>query len=121
ESWNRRANIRTATGGSTIRVGSRSTRAPASRAVAQRRTCRYLLGTEMYGLPSHADLSFFCGRRLEQIALGDHQVQLRFDGDVTVDLEGDFTRDSATGGARDGHRLHVLLGTSVARVERKGK
>jgi hypothetical protein len=75
----------------------------------------------MYGLPPHTDLSFLRGRRLEQLALGEHQVQLRFDGGVTIDVEGDLSLDSATGGARDGHRLHVLLGASIVRAVRKGK
>jgi len=45
----------------------------------------------LYGLPEDYDASFFDGRSLIQLCLGEHQAQLHFDGNVSIFLEGEFT------------------------------
>ncbi|MBP7745225.1 MAG: hypothetical protein KA383_03775 [Phycisphaerae bacterium] len=44
----------------------------------------------MYGIPSDADWSFLVGKELLQVCIGLHQVALRFDGEVAVNIECDF-------------------------------
>lgn len=74
----------------------------------------------MHGLPPTIDLSFLLGRRLEQLALGEHQVQLLFDDGVAIDMEGEFSLDGARGTVADAHLLHVLIGRDVLRADRGG-
>jgi hypothetical protein len=75
----------------------------------------------MYGLPSNTNLSFLKGRELLQLCIGRHQVQLRFDGDVTISLEGEFTLDGQRHAVGDGHRLHVLLGLGIETTRPEGR
>jgi hypothetical protein len=72
------------------------------------------------GLPDGVDLTFLTARRLEQLCLGEYQVQLVFDDDVSIDLEGEFSLNGARGGVAAAHLLHVLLGGSVTIAERSG-
>lgn len=73
----------------------------------------------MYGLPEDVDLSFLDGRVLEQVAVGQHQTQLRFEDQVTISIEGEVTIDGARGvGIDAGARLVRLVGRSVERVAR---
>jgi hypothetical protein len=41
----------------------------------------------MYGLPQDIDLSFFSGKELIQVAIGLFNVQLHFEGSVSVSVE----------------------------------
>ena len=44
----------------------------------------------MYGLKNDIDLSFLNGREVDQIAIGVYQIQLGFDEDVRISVEGGF-------------------------------
>jgi len=44
----------------------------------------------MYGLDSDVSLTFLHGRELIQILVGAYQLILRFDGDVSISIEGTF-------------------------------
>jgi hypothetical protein len=74
----------------------------------------------MYGLSPDIDLSFLAGRQLEQLCLGQYQVQLRFDGDVEISIEGEFTFDGTRREVGEGHVLHVLLGLKIDAVRHEG-
>lgn len=45
----------------------------------------------MYGLDNSVDLSFFIGRRLIQVSIGANELILRFDNEVAVTVESDFS------------------------------
>lgn len=45
----------------------------------------------MYGLDMRVDLSFLNGREVLQVAIGVHEVIFRFDGDVSITVEGAFS------------------------------
>jgi hypothetical protein len=45
----------------------------------------------MYGLKKDTDLSFLNGRELVQAAVGLYQTIFRFDEDVTISAEGEFS------------------------------
>lgn len=74
----------------------------------------------MYGLPERIDLSFFRQRQLEQVCLGEHQVQMRFDGGVSIDLEAEFTLDGERCTVEKAYLLHRLIGLCVNSVAREG-
>ncbi len=44
----------------------------------------------MYGVPDSAEWSFLVGREVLQVCIGLHQVSLRFDGQVSMNIECDF-------------------------------
>jgi hypothetical protein len=44
----------------------------------------------MYGLRQNLDLSFLNGRRVEQVAIGSHQIIFGFDGDVRISAYSQF-------------------------------
>ena len=50
----------------------------------------------MYGVPDSAEWSFLVGREVLQICVGLHQVTLRFDGEVSMDIECEFDRSGPT-------------------------
>ena len=72
----------------------------------------------MNGLPEEIDVSFFYQRRLEQLCLGEYQIQLRFDRDVEVAVEGEYTLDGQRCTVGEGHLLHHLIGLSVQSASR---
>lgn len=45
----------------------------------------------MFGLPGNFDPSFLRGRTLLQVCVGLHQAILRFDGEVEISIECDFS------------------------------
>lgn len=45
----------------------------------------------MYGLKKEIDLSFLNGRELIQIAIGLYHISFRFDNDVAISVEGEFS------------------------------
>jgi hypothetical protein len=78
----------------------------------------------MYGVPADLDLSGFVGAMLEQICLGEWQLQFHFHPDGIFSIEGHWELASSDGTAidsamdhsiRDAYRVHVLLGHSIAR------
>jgi len=75
----------------------------------------------MHGLSETVDLGFLLGRRLDQVRLGLYQVQLVFDRDVSVDVEGEFTVDGTLCRVKDAHILHTVLGEYVQQVTRRGR
>src|SRR5207237_8419413 len=102
------------TGASTTRPGNRSIQTQGSRGPIRERTFRCRpAGDLMYGLPSNTDLSFLVGRQLAQLCLGQYQAQLRFDGDVTISLEGEFSLDGQRRPISEAHVLYVLLGLEI--------
>jgi hypothetical protein len=44
----------------------------------------------MHGLPADLDLSFLVGPTLLQVCIGENEVILRFDGDVSITIESTF-------------------------------
>lgn len=74
----------------------------------------------MNGLPEDLDTSFFHGRRLEQVCLGEYQTQLRFDGNVSVFLECEFTLDGERHTLSDSHFLRLLLGHIIGAASCEG-
>ncbi|WP_378143867.1 DUF6188 family protein [Cnuibacter sp. UC19_7] len=43
----------------------------------------------MYGVPADVSFAFFEGRRLDAVLYGRHQLSLLFDGEVSLNIEGD--------------------------------
>src|SRR5262245_39495356 len=41
----------------------------------------------MYGIPNNVDWSFLISKELLQVCIGRHQISLRFEGDVSIDIE----------------------------------
>ena len=81
----------------------------------------------MYGIPESAEWSFLIGREVLQICIGLHQVSLRFDGQVVINIEGDFahasvvaTLGSGAGLPQKAASLVSLLGRKVASALSKG-
>jgi len=52
----------------------------------------------MYGLHVGTDVSALRGRTFEQVAVGEHQVQLHLSNGATISIEGDFSMAPAGGG-----------------------
>jgi hypothetical protein len=84
----------------------------------------------MYGVPADLDLSIFERATLIQLAIGEFQVQFRFDSDGIISAEGKWELRNANGevvdeaestaspnanAERDAYRLHVILGKTVER------
>jgi hypothetical protein len=76
----------------------------------------------VYGLEPGLDLSFWSGASLDQVAIGLHQVQLIFDQQISLSVEGDYrvgdasemvTFSDATSGAS---HIVRLLGLNVLRA-----
>jgi hypothetical protein len=81
----------------------------------------------VYGVPDSAEWLFLVGREVLQVCVGLHQVSLKFDGEVSINIECEFDHASTTGGLPLGLGLpqkaaHLvsLLGTKVARVSSEG-
>ena len=77
----------------------------------------------MHGLPNSIELSFFDGRRLEQLRIGEHQIELVFGEDVSVSVEAAI---SLEGERREdlraaGKELTDLLGCELAGAKRRGR
>ena len=51
----------------------------------------------MYGLPPEIDVSFLVHREVEQVCIGLHQVQIHFDDNVSISIEGRFKYTDRTG------------------------
>jgi hypothetical protein len=75
----------------------------------------------MHGLSEDLDLDFLPGRRLTQVCLGEFQVQMRFDADVTIDVEGEFTLDGHRRAVADATVLSKLIGHVIGSVTKEGK
>jgi hypothetical protein len=71
----------------------------------------------MNGLPATIDWVFLIGRTLQQVAFGQYQLQLRFDGGIWIDVEGKVTID---GMSADAESLRGLVGVRIDSVGRKG-
>ncbi len=80
----------------------------------------------MYGLKKDIDLSFLTGREVTQVAIGVYQVQLHFDEDVGIYVEGEFSYFDGTdnlhwkpepGSANTAGRTVALLGTTIDKFE----
>lgn len=72
----------------------------------------------MNGLPAGMNWEFLIGRTLQQVCFGQYQIQLRFDGEVWMDVEGAVTVDGAAAGA---HILTKLLGAVITSVDAEGR
>ena len=75
----------------------------------------------MYGLDDNVDLTFLTGRRLDQVCLGEYQVQLNFEAPVSLSVAGEFTLDGIRYGASSGYVLHSVMGLSVNEASRVGR
>ena len=78
----------------------------------------------MYGVPADLDLSAFVGAIVERIDLGEFVLQFRFamDPPGVIGVEGDWELRAGDGqlldhqmepAAREGYRVHTLLGQRV--------
>jgi hypothetical protein len=77
----------------------------------------------MHGVPANLDLQPLHGACLEQLRLGQYQLQLWFSRGPTISVEGGWLLKDADGKvicesdrshyAEKGSRLHVLLGATV--------
>ena len=81
----------------------------------------------MYGVPDSAEWLFLVGREVLQVCIGLHQVSLRFDGAVSMNIECDFdhapvadTLSSESGLPQKAAGLVSLLGSKVASVLSEG-
>jgi hypothetical protein len=77
----------------------------------------------MYGIPEEIDWSFAVGRELLMVCVGQHQVVLRFHGEVTITIEGGFEHVSSKAGAKGegglpqrAASLMSLIGTTVQAI-----
>lgn len=81
----------------------------------------------MYGLPNDVSLDFLCGKELVQLLVGVFQVQLRFDGEIQISVEGEFDHlrngkpCNSNGLPNAAASLLVLLGQRVAASRRVGR
>ena len=78
----------------------------------------------MHGVPANLDLTAFHGAPLEQIALGEHQIQFRFGAErrTEIGVEGHWELRGPDGALldqqmetreREVYRIHVLLSRTV--------
>jgi hypothetical protein len=76
----------------------------------------------MYGVPKNLDLSIFKDASLEQVAIGEFEIQFRFHPEGYVSVEGDWKLFDSAGRVLDHgmenknrteYRLHRLLGQRV--------
>lgn len=77
----------------------------------------------MYGLPKNIDLSFLKGRRLDQICIGEHQVQFNFDERIRIYVHNSFDYTDADGIATSVQRapaaaviVNKLLGKQTSQI-----
>jgi hypothetical protein len=79
----------------------------------------------MYGVPANLDLTRFIDATLEQICIGQYQIQFQFDPVVSISVEGDWRLLGPAGdvvdqnlenGGREAYRVHQLLGKRVVRA-----
>ena len=83
----------------------------------------------MYGVPDSSEWSFLVGREVIQVCIGLHQVSLRFDGQVSMNIECDFDHAPVADTLRPGsglpHKaagLVSLLGSTVtSALSKSGK
>ena len=83
----------------------------------------------MYGIPENVDWSFLLNKELLQVCIGLHEVCLRFEGDVVIDIECAFQHftDGSGSAAPSGLQqsastLTSLLGARITcAVTRAGK
>ena len=81
----------------------------------------------MYGVPDSAEWSFLVGREVLQVCIGLHQVSVRFDGEVSINIECDFEHAPVANNSRSvsplpekAAGLVSLLGNKVASALSKG-
>src|SRR5215831_14520319 len=67
----------------------------------------------MNGLPTNADVSVLRRRTLEQVCVGRFHLALRFDGDVSIDIESPLTLGGSDVGPGRYESLLTLLGDEV--------
>jgi hypothetical protein len=81
----------------------------------------------MYGLKKEIDLSFLNGRELMQIAIGLYHVSFRFDEEVAISVEAEFshfdgqvewTWNPKPSAVQIASRTVSLLGATVGSIER---
>jgi hypothetical protein len=73
----------------------------------------------MYGLPDDVDLTFLAGRSLEGVRFSLHRIQLDFDGNVWIEVEGDLSLNGRMVREEPG-ALRELLEHAVEAVSREG-
>jgi hypothetical protein len=80
----------------------------------------------MYGLKKEIDLNFLNGRELIQVAIGLYRISFRFDEDVAISVEGEFTYfdgqaewtwKSEAGAMQIASRTVSLLGATILSFE----
>ncbi|HZS42071.1 MAG TPA: hypothetical protein VFF06_34820 [Polyangia bacterium] len=76
----------------------------------------------MYGLSANEKLDFLVDRKLIQVCIGEYQVQLHFDDDVSVSSEGRVSIDGRIHDASQSMSapLAALLGATVTKVTSPG-
>jgi cytoskeletal protein RodZ len=80
----------------------------------------------MYGLPANIDLSFLHGRVLLQLCVGQNEMILNFDEDVSITVESSIAFTFADGTYRHytdwkeaSHTAGALLGHQITSAKRK--
>ena len=71
----------------------------------------------MYGLSLQTNLGFLLNRELQQVCVGRHQIILRFDADICITLECEYSLDGVPAEAAS---LFPLLGEKVASLNNSG-
>ena len=80
------------------------------------------LRTIMYGVPSNLPLQRFVGVQLNQIALGQYQIQFHFAGAGSISVEGKWELHDSSGvlidesqehSTRVSYRIHVIIDKEV--------
>jgi hypothetical protein len=66
----------------------------------------------VYGVPANLDLTRFIDATLEQICLGEYQIQFHFDPVVSISVEGDWKLQGPAGNVVDQipHRIVKVFG-----------
>ena len=76
----------------------------------------------MYGVPSNLPLKKFVGVQLNQIALGQYQIQFHFAGSGSISVEGKWELHDSSGvlvdelqehSTRESYRVHVIIDKEV--------
>lgn len=79
----------------------------------------------MYSLPSNIDLSFFVGKQLIQLCIGEFEFQLNFDDKISISVFCEYTFDKIRYKSQEsdhqGHVLHKILGKKVVAAKQVGK
>ena len=69
----------------------------------------------MYGVPDSIEWSFLVDREVLQVCIGLHQVSLKFDGQVSMNIECDFDHAPAADTLRSQSGLpHKAAGLGIA-------